>query len=393
MSFFILLWPITQLPKTIQLFALGAIAVALLRWQREFEINKWIKLLFVYLGMHTFSVCVNMVAGEHETERIFATINMLMIWLVAVLIMIYFSNAKLDLMKVGLVCFANVTIMDLLVVWYLLLEKRGMLSYTVPMTGTALFINEWVYTRFNGLMEYATLVSAWQLLFIGPACAFLYEKVKVKSLVVLYYLVGFLPVYFNRSRNGYVLYFLIACLFFCVWFYQTTGIKTITLIGGIGLTVTAVKWATIASGISVLVEKLLGMREGSNGTRSLIYEYTWNSAMESPIIGKGIKDMTPMGYPYGSHCSYLGFFYKTGILGTALIFAIIIGILYVIWMTKKNTLRYYAHAICPTVFFLFMFFEDVDGANWLLCLLLALLGLLLNPNIEWEDKGKQGEEI
>ena len=72
-------------------------------------------------------------------------------------------------------------------------------------------------------------------------------------------------------------------------------------------------------------------REGSNATRGNIYSASIEKAFaESPLIGMGIKDLSPYDLiPYGSHSTYVGFFYKTGIIG------LIIGTVLVLYLNYE----------------------------------------------------------
>lgn len=389
MGLFLLLWPIALLPKIVQLFVLGAMTVVTL-WQcKSLSIDKWAKLLFAYIGVNTFSVCYNLVTEQHELSRVMAAINMLLIWIVAVLIYIYYQNAQINLIRIGCCCFINIVIMIALAIWHLILVKEQII-YLLPYTNHVLFYCE-EKPRFQGLQEYPTLVSAWILIQIIPACYFLWTKTKTKIIPILFYIMSFMPVYYSYSRNGYVLFFVATLVVIFIWIKKKFGLQTIAALGVGSLAVLVICWNAFYSRISEILNNLFGMRSGSNDIRGRVYEWTWQRAMESPIWGKGIKDICPEGLPYGSHCSYLGFFYKTGIIGLAIILLAFIGIGCHIWFRGKQSMMYWTFATFISCFFAFCIFEDIDGANWLICVFFALLGIQTNPNIVWQ-KEKVAEE-
>ena len=91
----------------------------------------------------------------------------------------------------------------------------------------------------------------------------------------------------------------------------------------------------------------------------------------------GIKDaLAGDVYPYGSHSSYLGYFYKTGIVG---------GILYLLSFLLKSMglIGWKINTSWKDVFrfsffcvLVWMILEDLDGVNWSICLFYAYMGIL-----------------
>lgn len=122
----------------------------------------------------------------------------------------------------------------------------------------------------------------------------------------------------------------------------------------------------------------MNMRVASNGMRSYIYTSSITRMLrENPFIGIGIKDMIAQyGYPYGSHSTYIGVFYKTGIAG-GLIY--ILSILYISTKTlksKSKTNLHFLFKVSIVCALILMCVEDIDGTNWAIFLMYFLLSQL-----------------
>lgn len=78
-------------------------------------------------------------------------------------------------------------------------------------------------------------------------------------------------------------------------------------------------------------------RAGSNHTRIQIYLESIKLAFEnSPVWGMGIKHISETGYPLGSHSTYIGVFYKTGVTGTLLFVCILLEIAKILFSAKAD---------------------------------------------------------
>ena len=101
--------------------------------------------------------------------------------------------------------------------------------------------------------------------------------------------------------------------------------------------------------------------------RSAIYSLSINRTIDdSLLIGNGIKEIFN-GYPLGSHSTFIGFFYKTGLIGT-IVAITAFALLYIEFyriLRQEEKVIYLISAFCVLIF---MMTEDLDGANWLLAL-------------------------
>ena len=80
-------------------------------------------------------------------------------------------------------------------------------------------------------------------------------------------------------------------------------------------------------------------------------------------------------YPLGSHSSYVGFFYKTGLLGLGCILFALFKLIKAVFLKhfKKNML----FLLGVGAILLAMALEDIDGADWLLVLFMTINGIYL----------------
>ena len=120
----------------------------------------------------------------------------------------------------------------------------------------------------------------------------------------------------------------------------------------------------------------MDMREGSNNMRTIIYTQSLSTMWkQSPLIGIGIKDMLGE-YPLGSHSTYIGVFYKAGILGGLVYMIAILCKVGQTLLSKDRSRHIMTLKICILCTMLMMVFEDIDGSNWSICIFYILLALL-----------------
>ena len=124
-------------------------------------------------------------------------------------------------------------------------------------------------------------------------------------------------------------------------------------------------------------------RQGSSDLRMLVYQQSIESALkEAPVIGFGIKDRGEFVIPLGSHSTFIGAFYKCGVLGLLLISGFyltlisrsIISILY----CKKEVVSLGIAGVLVTIF---SFFEDVDAPQLVSFFIFIIIALLYKRTI------------
>ena len=258
--------------------------------------------------------------------------------------------------------------------------------WRLPILHSILFSNDEWLSRFYGFMEYPTLVVAFILSMIPWALYFIAHRISKPfriPLAAVYYVLSFFPIYISYSRSGYLLFWIGAAgILFLSWKINTgTENKKILLSAAIVLFFLSV--IPMSGYFAALIKELLAMREGSNSTRMEIYRESMECFLKNPLIGCGIKEIGRMGYPLGSHSSYLGFLYKTGILGAL---AAVAALIKQASLLLKRLLRsrQAQNAVC-LLFVLLMLgyyiFEDIDGCDWLPCIWFASMGLLRGKQV------------
>lgn len=372
-------WILVILPKFVQMACLGAL-MCLIWFQsgKEKPLDGFTIAQLAFSLLYGVSIVVNALWGEHEMSRILAAINTWLITVVAIFLYHLYRHAQINAARIGK--FALMNLLILILFWIVYVVTKGGSAF--PVLGHSLngedWVNGWYTSRFLGYMDYANLV-VFCVLFFYPLSLYFLQGRRISALVLT--LVIYPVINATNSRTGLVLYLL---LFLAYFFFEmqksffeyykqrkhalfAVAILMVVVVAALGL-----------SQILRIVESIMEMREGSNGMRSMIYTQSLKIMWEqSPIIGIGIKDMLG-DYPLGSHSTYIGVFYKTGIVG---------GLLYVITMLfmgirsllgKDADRQAVTLKICILACMLMMVFEDIDGANWCICIFYVLLALLQN---------------
>lgn len=389
-------WILVILPKFVQMACLGALLFLI--WFRSFgekPLDKFTIAQLFYLLVYGVAIVINTLTTPHDLSRILAALNTWMITAVAIGLYHFYRQSDIDLVRVGKYSLCNLLILVLLWVVYKLTDG----TQAFPILGRALMGDDWVNglhaPRFFGYMDYANLVVFSVLFFYPLAMRFLSGKRLLPLLltVVLYPVVDA-----TNSRTGVVLYLLLLVAYFLfelqAWFFSLYKQHKYVLFFLACFGVLAI--VALCSGkILQIVDRIMNMREGSNNMRMQIYTQSITTMLEkSPIIGIGIKDMLG-GYPLGSHSTYIGVFYKAGILGGLIYVCSIIYLAIKIIFGKDVNRHAVTAKICLAAALLLMALEDVDGANWCICIFYILLGFLqtraLPPSCSRETEGTKDE--
>ena len=380
-----LIWPTALLPKTAQFGILLVLATyLLLKYGGKFLSSHKFRTsevyLFIFCTIYAVSIIIN--APDADTTRIYASVNTFSMWLVSFIVFVTYRTIDLDSTKVSKLAFISVCILVIMSIAY-----YSGLRIDVPVINRHLVGNDWINgassKRMSGFFEYSTLNAASYLIFF-PASLPYVAKWDKKVFSYAYCIVAVLPTIACGSRTGILLAFVSAVI--GIYYIYTANSsselsrKTFTMLL---LLVAASFVAIFHTDIVEFIEKLIGMRAGSTNTRIALYEYTYNAVIEkSPIIGCGIKETNATfgsKIPVGSHSTYLGVFYRTGIIGSLIFVALLISLL------KDVASNYQSKAMRLCVFsslalcFAFFITEDADGANWLIVSIFSLLGFITHP--------------
>ncbi|MCR5507545.1 MAG: hypothetical protein K6F34_02540 [Lachnospiraceae bacterium] len=366
------LWLIILLPKEIQFVLFFALPAAYMIMYRRFvRISRITAPFLAYAAFHLISVAAAVLRGGCDTLRILAALNTCGIWVAGVLAAgIKTGEKSPDKDRIGRYCAVNIFI--LFFVFLLTYPFPGAVinnffEIRSAWTGDILLTGETV--RFSGFFEYPALVSFFTLLQFPWAFAHLAGKDRSWLSFLLIPAAG-IPVLMTYSRTGTALNILMfaACI---VCFALSNGISA----GKVTLTaLSAAAAVLVIAGLcgrdaGVIIDKLINLRPGSNSDRMSIYRESIGRIREtSLLIGAGVKDMNRAGvYPLGSHSTYLGFVYKSGILGTlCALSGIIITFLSVIRADVKDRMLRALIIVMYVLLGIFCLTEDIDGADWLL---------------------------
>ncbi|MBR3891587.1 MAG: O-antigen ligase family protein [Bacilli bacterium] len=327
------------------------------------------------------SIIINVLIENFTFERILAAINVSSMWIISALFYKNYKHADIDKKLLAKICLVNLVVLYLLAILFFcltLFDVPEFYLFNRPLYGIE-YANGGLKYRFIGFMEYSNLIVTFTMIntyFALFACKKNTYKI---ALVIL----GFLPIFLEKSRFGILAYLiLIFMLYFLGIEYKRERIYFL-LLGAPMIIVLAMSMIDI--------NLIINYRPGSNRDRFDIYYYSIKSVVDGNIfnmfMGKGVKAYHTY-YPMGSHSTYLGFFYKMGITGIVnAIFLVISCLKYI--LSKRN----YVGVVFLSVLFVFFALEDMDGANWLLCVIAAFVAIAGQQNEENKKRLLEYEKI
>ncbi len=382
------LWVIILLPKPIQLIAFIALFMTLISkidW-KQLKLDIVTTAILCYTSIHFVSILTNVINFNHDFNRIFAAVNTAAIWAVASAYYIYYRHSKLDIKKVSLYSFINICI---LIVFSLIsvIMYYGLDIKTFSLLGSQLYKSEWFFgiemLRLTGMFEYSNLIIFFYLLFFPLSMLHVVTTYKKWYCKVGYVVLSLLPIGLSLSRSGYVFVlggFLLSGAYYVL---QVIDYKLLLkIIGFIALVITTIFIFTdLLDFVVEMVMSLVNGREGSNYVRNVLYTQSIQLTTEnSPFIGMGIKSISETGYPLGSHSTYIGLYYKTGILGT--IFGLLsLGIVNIqLLVSRYENIILKFGSLFILVILGVLIGEDLDGANWLIVMYFSVSAMYLNQS-------------
>lgn len=388
------LWVTAILPKAVQLVLLGSLLCALLlKGYREglaIKLDWFASLLLVVCGIHAVSIVWHYFIEQHDLSRVFAAFNTLAISVIAIGFYLYYKSVNIDTQRVSRSMFRNMLIIFFVYLLFLILKEQGNFAFMPnPLCGEDWFDGKHEY-RLRGYLEYTNLVVS-LCLFCYPFAAVHVQQQYGKKVLIVSQFVWMLPIIATNSRTGIV--FVGAITLFCVLFADHNRlvkfyIKNKKRIWGYGALTVLVICAVCYKQIIDVVNMIFNMRGGSTSTRFQVYDISIRKMLDlSPVIGLGIKDLIGIALPYGSHATYIGMFYKTGLLGGS-IYLVAAVMAIVIALRKK--VNHGVGLIAKVVFLGLMalwVFEDVDGANWNIVMFMTVYAVLFrNKSVsQWEQ--------
>ncbi|MGD7007039.1 O-antigen polymerase [Metabacillus sp. 84] len=345
-----------------------------------------------YITIYSFSIIYNLLVNNHESSRVLATFNNISLWIVALLFYLIYKNNKINIQILHKIIFVNYIILIFFyIVCLFMYHVLNMSNFSI--LGQSLFNLTWfdntIKMRFTGFFDYSNLVIMYYFLFYP---IFLKVCFNLKNIIlkVVLLVLSFSVVISTLSRSGYIILILAFLISICVIYMNKNNKILVFALSFIGLTIVIIilVYTNMTNLILSEIKELIGSREGSTETRSLILNDSINIVLnDSLLIGMGVKDSSPYDQlPYGSHSTFVGFFYKAGLMG------LILGTLLILWNNLKLLFVTFERPLIikvTSVFYLLMtamlFVEDIDGSNWLLIFYFTLAGIYLN-NENWRSE-------
>lgn len=377
---FAFLWVLIVLPKYIQLVVLTLFASFLYsNSYKKFKFNKVAIAMLCLFFVHLFAILFNVLFLSGDLTRIAAALNTASLWCLAAFYVSYYSISNINMMRVGKYCCINLFVLGVLALLTIYLYYfKGYSHYILlgrDLYGTT-YIDGRPTTKFFGLNDFSNINLFFIMLMFSLSV--LYLKTCSKCVNLLMICVVVISVAVINSRSGFVLFGVGLLMYFVFKVPQKYFKICLLLLVFIGLVFLCLFFDKI---INLFISKILFGNISSNSYRWLLIKTSFNEALSnSPIWGLGIKRYLDEGYPLGSHSSYVGFFYKTGLIG------FLLGV-YIFIKANKQCFKNIIHSNgCKPVVVFFMCFvvlfaiEDVDGTNWSIILYFSSLAMLAKIN-------------
>ena len=373
---FAFLWPVIIVPKTVQLplLLLLAIILYLSSW-KSFKLTKVSIAMLCLFFVHIFAIAFNLLFLNGESSRALAAVNTALLWLISAFFISYYSNRNIDIVRIGKYCCINVYILGILalltIYLYYFKSYNEYVLFGKPLFGITSIAGQQT-TRFFALNDYSNMNLIFIMEMFVLSVPYINSKGFISKLSIL--LITFISVVLLHSRSGFVLYGISV-----LWFLICNVPKRYRRAVNILLIIIALAILVLFSKQiwSIFINKIIFGNISSNNFRITLITASYKEALDqSPIWGMGIKEYYSEGYPLGSHSTYVGFFYKTGIIG------VILG-LYIFFKANFDMLNNASRSIHfkPIVMFLLSFIvlfaiEDVDGTNWSIIIYFTMLVLV-----------------
>lgn len=177
---FIFFWLIVILPKPIQLVGLTVLLLFFTKMQLEFAKDDFFRLWFVVFAIYALSIMINLIVLNHQTSRVLATLNTLIISLVALQYYSLFSRIEIDTKKIGKYALWNMLIFLCFLGIYLFISNWKNITF-FGYSLSAVDTIEGANGRFVGFFAYANLVTLFSIVMLPFAIEYLNKKNKIYS--------------------------------------------------------------------------------------------------------------------------------------------------------------------------------------------------------------------
>lgn len=381
------LWLFIIVPKTVA----AALYAVLLVWmfasrkhvkQPSEQLKNLLVLLVIASAVYLVSI-IRAMFVEFDADRLIAAFGTLLSWLLAMGYIAYYSTCR----YVSWLAISKRAALSVFILAAALLLFHAAGSSFPRILGRAVssadYLSSGVTPRFTAFMEFPTLVAMLTLVMYGPALYWFYRKWGFLGAVVLS-IISILTITAASSRAGiFAMIALIAASFVCIAYSRSQKVRHYFLpLGILAALAMVLVFVVYGSVIAHAALDVINSRSGSTGGRLYLYSESLSSTLSnSPIIGMGVKYTSSLSNdaPFGSHSTWIGFFYKTGFVGLILYGILFFRMFRMQWSraTKENVYEIIL-AINLLILYTYLFVEDLDSTAWVCVLFFSLFAARMN---------------
>lgn len=356
-------WLLIFLPEQKYVFFL--VFLNFILFQIKFFKNKWVikkeMLLFLLWSVLCFLAVILNLFRNVYWERLVADLMTPMVWVLAIMHYNLYATLPLDEAKLKKYTLFNFFVFLGIAVLYLVQNGKDLVFLGRHLAQLDYLVTG-VKTRLSGFMQYATLNTT----SIVVSLPLIFSLVKKKKHQLFFLLCSFVPVYLGASRIG-LLTLAIVLLGFLAFYEEKRflGIKLVLVLLLLPFLLVHLEW------IYKEVLEIYNLREASNVARNIIYTESINKVLEmNALFGYGISEYSSVGPWLGSHSSYISFFYKSGLVGSALIF-----LAFAYFMRKSFQQNGKMSLLYFVALFVFFAYETIDPIMVTVLLFFSSMGL------------------
>jgi hypothetical protein len=384
------LWIIVICSKPVQLLMLAMLAfLCCVTLNKKIKLDKFALLMLIVCLIHLTSIIFNAFMRNIEQVRLYAALNTLTVMIIGILFYSYYKIVTPNLNKVGKYLFINLIILLGLYIASLILNEKGNFGFMPNNLVEVDWFDGKMQYRFNGYSDFANAVTFIACLCWGGALKYVTEKYGVLVANLLSIGVIFVA-YGSGSRAGLVC---MVTLYLIFAFSTLVAKKNLKQYKRLLLFFAFVILLLGTPYLYKAIIYLIAARQGSNALRIEVYlESLHLMFSQSPVIGLGIKDMFGI-IPYGSHSTYVGMFYKAGMVGGVLFLCVIIGQIRIILKHRTNNAAEFTLKCTILIFFVLFLVEDIDSVDWLPAMFFSLQAMTQFQNSQFINKsGDMGDD-
>ena len=383
------LWIIIIMPKFAQFFIYFFVCINAC-FKQKLYLDK--SMIFIIIGILSQGIAImtQVVLYDVDKIRLMAALNTLLIWIISIFLYSISKHKLINIeyiLKISKYMCINSCILFVVYLFSLIYPYNVVSFFNYSLTLKRYdYLSTGVTTRFCGFMETVLCIGHFFCM-ANPLSVLYVNTLKRNFFKILFSIMSFIPVIACHSRISLVICSIILCieLYYLCYTNCKKYIKIINLIIILIIIFCIVYCLINIYDILNIFQNLFNSRQGSNSARFLIYKKSIEKTLiESPIIGIGIKYMLG-DFPYGSHCTYIGLFYKSGLIGFICYLIGLFCIFRNLFLSTKNSKLVKFIPKAYIMYLLFLIFSDIDASNWVICSWFILWGSIISFGINHKN--------